>query len=116
MKKWNILDLVGEACITIEDGEIVYDLIHRELKTGRPVELDFAGVTVFAAPFFNAAFGQLLEDLTSDDLNQLLKVVNLIPLGMEAIKLVIKDSAQYYGDPAFRKAVDEVIMQQSENL
>jgi len=116
MKKWNILDLVGKYCITMEDGEKIYDLIHPELKAGRPVELDFGGITIFAAPFFNTAVGQLLEDLTPDDLNRLLKVVNLIPLGMDALKLVIKDSAQYYGDPDFRKAVDTVILQQAEEL
>ncbi len=116
MKKWNILDLVGKYCITMEDGEKVYDLIHPELKAGRPVELDFGGITIFAAPFFNAAFGSLLEDLTPDDLNRLLRIVNLISLEMDALKLVIQDSAQYYGDSDFRKAVDTVIMKQAEEL
>jgi hypothetical protein len=114
MKKLNILDLVGEDCITIEDGEKVYDLIHPELKACRPVELDFAGVEVFAAPFFDAAVGRLLEEFTPDDLNRLLKVSNLVPEEVEALKLVIEDSARYYRDPLFRKALDEVMMEQAE--
>jgi hypothetical protein len=116
MKKLNILDLVGEDCITIEDGEKVYDLIHPELKACRPVELDFAGVTVFASPFFNSAFGNLLEDLTPEDLDRLLKVSNLIPVGRETLKLVIDNSAHYYRDPVFRKALDDILMEQSEEL
>jgi len=116
MKKWKILDLVGEDCITIEDGEKVYDLIHPELMAGRPVELDFAGVTVFASPFFNAAFGHLLEDLSPEDLERLLKVSNLIPVGRNTLKLVIENSAQYYRDPVFRQALDEILMKQSEEL
>jgi len=116
MKKWKILDLVGEDCITIEDGEKFYDLIHPELMTGHPVELDFAGVTAIASPFFNAAFGRLLEDLTPEDLKRLLNVSNLIPVGRNTLKLVIENSNQYYRDPVFRKALDEVLMAQSEEL
>ncbi|MBD2542537.1 STAS-like domain-containing protein [Planktothricoides sp. FACHB-1370] len=38
-----------------------------ELGTfGRPVELDFAGVEIFASPFFNFAIGQLLRDISPD--------------------------------------------------
>ena len=114
MKKWKILDLVGEDCITIEDGEKVYDLIHPELKVCRPVELDFAGVEVFAAPFFDAAIGRLLENLAPENLNRLLKVSNLVPEEVEALKLVIEDSARYYRDPIFRQALDAVIMEQAE--
>lgn len=116
MKKWNILSLVGEDCITVEDGEKVYDLIHPELIAGHPVELDFAGVGVFASPFFNAAFGRLLKDFTPEDLNRLLKVSNLTSVGRDTLKLVIKNSTQYYRDPAFRKALDEILMEQSKEL
>ncbi len=91
-------------------------MIHPELAAGRPVELDFAGVRVFASPFFNAAFGRLLKDLTPEDLNRLLKVLNMTPVGRDTLKLVIKNSAQYYRDPAFRKALDEILMEQSEEL
>lgn len=116
MKKWDILTLVGDDCITIEDGEKIYDLIHPELMAGRPVDLDFAGVGVFASPFFNAAFGRLLKDFTPEDLNRLLKVYNLTPVGRDTLKLVIENSNRYYRDPVFRKALDEILMEQSEEL
>ncbi len=113
--RWNIHDLIGENCITLDDGQEVYDLIYPELKSGRPVELDFSGVEVFASPFFNAAFGRLLKDLTPDDLNRLLRVSNLAPVGMDVLKLVIKNSSQYYSDPNFRKILDEVLSEQAED-
>jgi len=116
MKKLNILNLVGEDCITIEDGEKVYDLIHPELKACRPVELDFDGITVFASPFLNYAFGRLFKDITPEDLNRLLKMSNLTPLGRDALKLVLENSARYYRDPVFRQALDEILMEQSEEL
>jgi len=116
MKKWNILQVVGENGLTIEDGEKVYKLIHPELLAGREVELDFSGVNVFASPFFNAAFGRLLKDLTPETLNRLLKITHLTPVGRDTLKLVIKNSAQYYHDPAVRRALDEILTEQSEEL
>ncbi len=116
MKRWNIFNLVGEICFTLDDGEKVYNLIYPELVAGNPVELDFAGVRFFASPFFNAAFGRLLKDLASEELDRLLKVSNMNPVGRNTLKLVIKDSEQYYRDPVYRKAVDEVFAEQLEEL
>src|SRR5262249_9208732 len=67
-----VRDLVGELAITLEDGQRVYDRMVPALANGQPVELDFAGVTVFAAPFFNAAVGQLLRDVRAEDVRNLL--------------------------------------------
>ena len=114
--KCAVKDLLGENCITLDDGQKVYDQIHLELAAGHPVEVDFAGASVFAAPFFNAAFGRLLKDLTTEELNRLLKVYNLSPVGRDALKLAIKDSAQYYGDPEFRKTLDQILSEQAEEL
>src|SRR5712692_6488435 len=105
----DIKDLIGENCITLDNGQRVHDQIHPELVAGRSVEVDFTGVSVFASPFFNAAFGRLLKDLTTKELNGLLKVYNLSPVGKDVLKLVIKDSAQYYSDPEFRKTLDQIL-------
>ena len=114
--KCDVKDLVGENCVTLDDGQKVYDQIHPELVAGHPVEVDFAGVSVFASPFFNAAFGRLLKDLTTEELNRLLKVYNLTSVGKDVLKLVIKDSTQYYSDPEFRKTLDEILSEQAEEL
>jgi len=114
--RWDIKSLVGEDCITIEDGEKIYDLIHPVLLAGHEVELDFAGVGVFASPFFNAAFGRLLKDFTPEHLDRMLKILNLTPVGRDTLKLVIKNSVQYYSDPAFQKALNEILVEQSEEL
>ena len=66
--------------------------------------------------YFNAAFGRLLKDLTTEELNRLLKVYNLTSVGKDVLKLVIKDSTQYYSDPEFRKTLDEILSEQAEEL
>jgi len=113
--KCEIKSLVGENCITLEDGQKVYDQIYPELKAGRPVEIDFAGTEVFASPFFNAAIGRLLKDIEADDLNKLLKVSHLTSAGMEVLKRVIENSKEYYSDAETRKALDDILSEQAED-
>lgn len=110
-----IKTLVGEDCITLEDGEKVYDRIHPELLDGRPVEVDFAGVGVFASTFFNAAFGRLLKDLTAETLNRLLTVTHITPDGLAVLRIVIENSTEYYTDPGVRKAVDAILNEPIED-
>ncbi|MFB2771426.1 STAS-like domain-containing protein [Pelatocladus sp. BLCC-F211] len=107
--KHQILTLIGKNCITPDDGQKVYDIVHPELLALHEVELDFAGVEIFASPFFNFAIGQLLRDIKPETLNQLLKVSNLNTVGKQILKLVIENSKRYYSDPDFRTRVDQVI-------
>ncbi len=107
--KCSIYALVGDNAITLEDGQKVFELIKPELAANRSVELDFARVIVFASPFFNAAMGQLLRDLKPEDLNRLLRVVDLSPVGQEVLKRVIENAKQYYASGDSRKAHNEVL-------
>lgn len=110
-----IKNVVGERCVTSEDGQQVYREIHPKLAAGEEVCLDFEGVTVFASPFFNFAIGQLLRDLKPADLNRLLKVENLAPDGLLVWQRVVKNSKEYYQNPQAKKAVDEILKHQAEN-
>ncbi len=114
--KINVSTLVGEDCITLEDGQKLYDQILPEIKTGQPVEVDFQDVAVFASPFFNAAFGQLLRDFTADDLNRLLKVTHLNPVGMSVLRRVIENSKKYFADKKYRRVVNKVLNKQAANF
>ncbi|TBR57266.1 hypothetical protein B4U84_14630 [Westiellopsis prolifica IICB1] len=111
--KHQILTLIGKNCITPDDGQKVYDIVHTELLTLHEVELDFAGVEIFASPFFNFAIGQLLRDIQPETLNRLLKFSNLNTVGKQILKLVIENSKRYYSDPDFRTRVDQVISEQA---
>jgi hypothetical protein len=99
----------GEDAITLDDGQSVYDRIYPELRAGREVDLDFLQVSVLASPFFNAAIGQLLRDLSSDELNRLLRVTNLTPVGANVMRQVIANAKRYYAEPDYRRAVTEVL-------
>ncbi len=113
--KIDIHKMIGENCITLEDGQKIYDLIYPELLADHIVELVFTNVTVFASPFFNSAIGRLLKDIKPDDLNRLLKITNLVPAGLTVLKRVIENSKEYYSNEGARKARDEVLLEQAEN-
>lgn len=105
--KLNIKEITGPNCITLQDGQILYDKIHPKLQAGDPVELDFNGVRVFASPFFNAAVGQLLKDIPSERLNALLKITDLVPVGLDTLKKVIENSREFYSSEENQRAVTE---------
>lgn len=114
--KLKIYEIAGENCITMESGQKVYDQIYGELKAGRPVELDFSSVSIFASPFFNAAIGQLFQDFKPEHLQSLLTTTNLLePEGLQVLNRVIENSKQYYTDDSYRKAQDEVLGKEAED-
>ena len=101
--------ITAEYAISADHGQQVYDQIHGELLDGYFVELDFSEVKVFASAFFNFAIGQLLKDISTDDLNQLLKITNLNQNGAQILRHSIANAKKYYSDPHYQKAVDIVM-------
>ena len=110
-----IKSLVGDSCVTSEDGQHVYDVIYPKLAAGESVCLNFSNIRVFASPFFNFAIGQLLKDLEPENLNQLLKVENIIPDGLLVWQRVVKNAKEYYKNPEAKQAVDEILKKQAED-
>lgn len=103
-----IRQLVGPNCITLEDGQTVYEKIFPELKEKHPIELDFSDVKLFASPFFNAAIGQLFRDFSSDDLNQLLVMRGLTANGAIVLRKVAENAKTYYSSEKVKNAIQSV--------
>jgi hypothetical protein len=109
-----IRDIVGENAITLEDGEKTYQKIVPALRSEEKISLDFAGVKVFASPFFNSAIGRLLKDFSTEILNRFLSFDNLNPIGAEVLKKVIENSKQFYSKPEAQKAIEQAIAQRAQ--
>ena len=109
-----VCEMVGEDAITLDDGQSIHDQIRPELLAGHEVDLDFDGVAVFASPFFNAAIGQLLKDLQPDDLNRLLRVLNINPTGRDVLRRVVENAKKYYASPDYREAQSKVLREMGE--
>ncbi|HYW19822.1 MAG TPA: STAS-like domain-containing protein [Nodularia sp. (in: cyanobacteria)] len=111
--KYKVYELIGENCMSQKAGQQIYDLIHPQLQAGKPVELDFTGARRFLSVFFNFAIGQLWRDIKPEELDQLLVVSNLNPLGQQTYDNVIEYAKRYYSDEQYREAVDEMVLEQS---
>jgi hypothetical protein len=111
-----IHDLIGENCITLDDGEIVFRLIVSELNNNSSIELDFTGVRVYASPFFNGAVGKLLAEYSPEELNNRLTFHGLSEHGDQVLRRVTQNARRYYSDKKFRDAVDKVAAEHSEGF
>jgi hypothetical protein len=63
---------------------------------GRPVTLDFSGVAVFSAVFFNVAIAQLLKDIPPETLRDKLKIEGLSGHGMELLRKCLENAKGFY--------------------
>lgn len=111
--KYKVYELIGENCMSQQAGEEIYNLIYPKLQAEESVELDFTGVRRLLSVFFNFAIGQLLRYIKAEDLDRLLVVSNLSPVGQQTYDNVIENAKYYYSDEQYRKAVDEMILEQS---
>ena len=114
--KYQISSLIGKNCITSEDGEKVYELVHSKLLARNPVELDFTGVNIFASPFFNAAIGQLFKDIQPANIESLLTLSGLNAVGQKLDCKVRENANKYYSSENVRQAVGTVLMQEAERF
>lgn len=113
--KLNVLSIVGENCITLEDGEELHHRISYGLSHGDTVEVDFTGVRVYASPFFNAAIGKLVGEFQKNTINNSLKFDGLTGRGDHVLKRVLKNAEHYYTNPEYEKALISVIGKKSED-
>jgi STAS-like domain of unknown function (DUF4325) len=110
-----IFDLIGEFAVAAEDGQRVYEQITAALPSQAAIELDFSRVRVVATPFFNAAIGRLLKDVSPEDLHKRIFFKNLSTVGHQVLTKVIENAKQYYhGDPAAREALDKILIDHTE--
>jgi hypothetical protein len=107
--KVNVQKLVGDVCITHEDGEKLHSAYRSAFDSGETVELDFTGTRIFVSQFFNAAVGPLLKDYDIDQVRRRLQFTNLPKAGAGPLRRSVENAEDYYRDPKFQEALDRVL-------
>lgn len=110
----SVKTIVGEVCMTREDGQKLHDHYRGMLNSGDVVKLDFAGTTTFVSAFFNTAVGQLLRDYTREQLNTRLLFANVPAAAVRPLERSIAQAERYYSDPKYRAALEQVQAERSE--
>ena len=111
--KINVSALIGDVCMTFEDGVKLNEAYRRAFDAGEVVELDFAGTRIFVSQFFNAAVGLLLESYSVDDVRERLKFTNLPEAAKNPLRRSVENAERYFKDPAYRKVLDQVLSAQA---
>jgi len=108
-----IRETIGARCIVAEDGQKLHDAVVALLRDKEDVFLDFSGVRQFASPFFNFSIGQLLNDVSEDDLRSFLHLEGLNETGRIVVERVIANASRYQNNEDYRKIVDDILEQQA---
>ena len=111
--KIKVRDLVGEVCMTFDDGVKLHEAYRPAFDAGEAVELDFADTRIFVSQFFNAAVGLLLEKHSLDEVRERLKFTNLPEAAKNPLRRSVENAERYFKDPAYRKALDKVLSAQA---
>ena len=111
--KVNVRELVGDVCMTYEDGVKIHNTYRAAFDLGETVELDFTGTRVFVSQFFNAAVGQLLKEHSKEEVLRRLIPCNLPFAGAAPMRQSLENAERYYRDPQFRAALDKVLEAQA---
>lgn len=109
-----IAEVAGENCISMQAGQILFNMIEPILSTGETAELDFEGVNVCASPFLNAGVGRLLQVMSRSDLEARIEFVNVKTAIMDVIERVLSNSETYYADPTSRIAFNHIVADEED--
>ena len=74
-----LTETIGSECTSLDQGEKVYQLILRDLKDKKTIEVDFQGVQTLFSPFLMGSLGKLLGHFEKEVLMQRLAFCNISP-------------------------------------
>ena len=74
-----LLEIIGSECVSLDQGEKIYQLVLEDLKAKKTVEMDFKGVETLFSPFLMGSLGKLLEHFEKETLMQRLVFCNIAP-------------------------------------
>lgn len=93
-----VFDITGRNAISMQKGNLIYEILKLNCKNKEKVILDFDGVSLFASPFFNASVGHLLKDISVEELLQFMTPIHLNETGKELLNLVIANAIAFYSN------------------
>ena len=80
-----LIETIGPECVSLDQGEKIYNLLLGELKAKNNVEVDFKGVQTLFSPFLMGSMGKLLGHFEKETLMQRLGFCNISPDHLKTI-------------------------------
>lgn len=104
-----IKNLIGEHCITAEQGKKLKKIIKPHILNNKTIYVDLTNVKTICALFINNAISPLLKNINRRQLDKLLHFTNTTDNQQLIIKLTLDNAENYHNNPSFKKAVNKVM-------
>jgi hypothetical protein len=105
----NIYEQVGgNAAISVDDGNKVYNLISKSINENLKVILDFNNINLMTSPFLNAAIGQLYGVYDDGKIKNNLSIVNLSDIHIDTFKRVVDRARDYFKNKESKENLDDI--------
>lgn len=102
--------LKAKEAISYEEGEKLFLLISSSIKSKVITIVDFSEVAFVTAPFLNAAFGQLHEVFTNEEIKKHLLIINIENGTKLLLDEVFLRSQEFITDPdSFTKTANSIL-------
>lgn len=99
IKNLKIIDIIDRPiAVSSDDGEFVFKEIEKNIESGYFVFLDFEGIMLLTTAFLNSAIAPLYISYTSDQINEVLRLVNVEDEDKILFKKVIERAKEYFAN------------------
>lgn len=111
MKEMKINELIGgNFAVTTDDGNLVFNLLDKNLSGHKKINLDFSDIIVMTTAFLNAAIGQLYSKYKSEEITPYLKLKNVAEEDKILFKKVTERAREYFANKeSFEKNINDAI-------
>ena len=111
-----LIKLIGDRCITAEQGQKLLAEIEPRLLAGESVTIDLTGIKTLLSLFLNNAIGPLFKHFDREQLDRLLSFANPSDSQRLTLDLILKNAEAYHRNPATKKAVDDTLARILEEM
>jgi len=80
-----LIETIGSECISLDQGEKMYQLLLGDLKEKKTVEVDFQGVQTLFSPFLMGWLGKLLGHFEKEAVMERLAFCNIKPEHLKSV-------------------------------
>jgi hypothetical protein len=110
----NVFEVVGGPyCVADSDGQKLGGKVKNALLDKDEVVLDFKDTTIYASPFFRAAFGDILREMgNKEDFYQQIAIVNIKASGRDLINRIIKNIQKTTDDPDYTQELNNILTEE----
>lgn len=81
---------------SISDAEALLNAIQYQISRKEKVIIDFSGITIFTALFFNNAFAKFLVKFGPEKYDSMFELINLSDIGTNTYQHSLENAKEYY--------------------